>query len=125
MRVVDTDCLVLGAGLAGAAYAYHIGKQGFSVTLLSANKPKKSANSNWAQGGIIFHEKDDMERLRADIDSASGGTSNPQAIDSLVAHGADALKSLLLDELKIDFDREENTGDLKYTREGGHSEARI
>lgn len=125
MKVVDTDCLVLGAGLAGAAYAYHIGKQGYGVILLSADKPKKSANSNWAQGGIIYHDKDDMDRLRKDILDANGGTSNPDAVDALLRHGAQSLKSLLLDELEIDFDREESTGDLKFTREGGHSEARI
>ena len=125
MKILDTDCLVLGAGLAGAAYAYHIGKQGHQVVLLSADKPKKSANSNWAQGGVIYHDEDDMDRLRKDIIDANGGTSNPEAVDTLVEHGAESLKSLLLDDLKIDFDREEATGDLKYTREGGHSEARI
>ncbi|MEM7674274.1 MAG: FAD-dependent oxidoreductase, partial [Verrucomicrobiota bacterium] len=125
MRVLDTDCLVLGAGLAGAAYAYHMGKQGYGVTLLSADTPKNSANSNWAQGGVIYHDKDDLDRLRQDINDASSGTSNPQAVEGLVQHGAPALKSLLLDELKVEFDREESTGDLKYTREGGHSEARI
>ena len=125
MKVVNTDCLVLGAGLAGAAYAYHMGKQGYQVILLSADKPKKSANSNWAQGGIIYHDKDDMQRLREDISAASGGTSNPQAIDTLVTHGAQSLKSLLLDELDIDFDREE-AREISNTRvRGGHSEARI
>ena len=91
MKILDTDCLVLGAGLAGAAYAYHIGKQGHQVVLLSADKPKKSANSNWAQGGVIYHDEDDMDRLRKDIIDANGGTSNPEAVDTLVEHGAESL----------------------------------
>ena len=125
MRIVDTDCLVLGSGLAGSAYAYHMGRHGYDVTLLASDKPRKSANSNWAQGGIIYHDLEDAESLRQDIQNASGGTANPAAIDALVANGSQAVKRLLLDDLSVNFDRERESGDLKYTREGGHSEARI
>ena len=53
MRTVRTDCLVIGAGLAGSAYALHAAQAGLKVELLSLGAPLQ-ANSDWAQGGIIY-----------------------------------------------------------------------
>lgn len=124
MDTIRTDCLVIGAGLAGCAYAHYVSQLGMSVTLVCSDELSKGANSQWAQGGIIFDTSLNAERLKRDIRVASDYTSNPEAVDSLVEHGQAAVQSLLLDELDVPFDREES-GDLKYTREGGHSEKRI
>ena len=53
MEVRETDCLVIGAGLAGSAYALHAARLGLSTELLSLSDPL-AANSDWAQGGIIY-----------------------------------------------------------------------
>ena len=45
MQVLHTDCLVIGAGLAGSAYALRAAKQGLSVELLSLAEPL-AANSD-------------------------------------------------------------------------------
>lgn len=95
-----------------------------SVTLVCADELSKGANSLWAQGGIIFDTTINADQLKEDIRVASDNTSNPEAVDSLVENGQEAVQSLLLDELDVPFDREES-GDLKYTREGGHSDKRI
>ncbi len=124
MDTIRTDCLVIGAGLAGCSYAHYASQLGMSVTLVCSNELSKGANSQWAQGGIIFDTSLNAEQLKRDIISASDGTSNPEAVDSLVEHGQEAVQSLLLDELNVPFDREK-TGDLKYTREGGHTDRRI
>ncbi|MFL3659116.1 MAG: L-aspartate oxidase [Opitutales bacterium] len=124
MDTIRTDCLVIGAGLAGCSYAHYASRLGMSVTLVCSDELSKGANSQWAQGGIIFDTTVNAEQLKRDIREASGGTSNPEAVDSLVEHGQKAVQSLLLDELDVPFDREES-GDLKYTREGGHSDKRI
>ncbi len=97
---------------------------GLSVTLVCSDELSKGANSQWAQGGIIFDTSINPAQLKRDIVAASDGTSNPAAVDSLVEHGQAAVQSLLLDELDVPFDREDS-GDLKYTREGGHSDKRI
>lgn len=123
MRTIRTDCLVLGAGLAGSAYALHLARAGCSVELLSLADPLQ-ANSDWAQGGIIYDTSSDPSRLTQDILDASDGTANPAAIAQLAAEGPAAVKELLIDELKIGFDRE-STGELHLTREGGHHERRI
>lgn len=95
-----------------------------SVTLICSDELSKGANSQWAQGGIIFDTSIKADQLKEDIRVASDYTSNPEAVDSLVEHGQKAVQSLLLDELDVPFDREES-GKLKYTREGGHSDKRI
>jgi L-aspartate oxidase len=123
MKTIHTDCLVLGAGLAGSAYALHAAKGGMKVALLSLAEPLQ-ANSDWAQGGIIYDTSPDPRSLSQDILEASDGTANPAAIDQLVTEGPAAVKELLLDELNVGFDRVAS-GDLELAREGGHHERRI
>jgi len=123
MRVIHTDCLVIGAGLAGSAYALHAARAGLDVQLLSLGGPSE-ANSDWAQGGIIFDTSARPDSLARDIMTASDGMANPAAIEQLVKEGPTAVRELLLDELDIAFDRETG-GELELTREGGHSERRI
>ena len=123
MEVIRTDCLVIGAGLAGSAYALHAAKAGLEVQLLSLGGPSE-ANSDWAQGGIIFDTASHPESLAQDIIAASDNTANPAAVDQLVKEGQASVQELLLEELRVDFDREES-GELQRTREGGHSERRI
>ncbi len=123
MKTLSTDCLVLGAGLAGSVYALHAARAGRKVALLSLAAPLQ-ANSDWAQGGIIYDTSSDPASLAHDIMEASDGTANPAAIAQLVSEGPAAVKELLIDELAIGFDREAS-GDLHLTREGGHQERRI
>ncbi len=123
MKTIRTDCLVIGAGLAGSAYALHAARAGLNVELLSLAEPLV-ANSDWAQGGIIYDTTPDPTSLARDIMDASDGTAYPAAIDQLVREGPAAVKALLLDELQVGFDRDA-AGSLDYTREGGHSERRI
>ena len=123
MKVIRTDCLVIGGGFAGSAYALYAAKAGLDVALLSLGGPLE-ANSDWAQGGIIYDTSPDPELLTRDILEASDGTANPAAIRQLVTEGPAAVRELLLDELNVDFDREQDGG-LQLTREGGHSTRRI
>jgi L-aspartate oxidase len=123
MKTLHTDCLVIGAGLAGSAYALHAARAGLAVELLSLEGPL-IANSDWAQGGIIYDTAPDAGQLTRDIFDASDGTSNPSAVDQLVRQGPAAVKELLLDELGVAFDRDASGG-LELTREGGHSSRRI
>lgn len=127
-KILQTDCLVIGAGLAGSAYALKAARAGLKVHMLSMGSPAE-ANSDWAQGGIIYDHRADngqteSSSLAEDIYTASDGTANPAAVEQLVRDGPSAVRDLLLDELKVDFDRSPE-GELDFTREGGHSERRI
>jgi L-aspartate oxidase len=123
MNVIHTDCLVIGAGLAGCAYALRAARSGCKVELLSLAGPL-AANSDWAQGGIIYSAVSDPAVFARDIMEASDQTANPAAVDHLVREGPTAVKELLLDDLHVPFDCEPS-GALEFTREGGHSERRI
>ena len=123
MDVIRTDCLVIGAGLAGSAYALHAARAGLDVQLLSMDGPC-DANSDWAQGGIIYDTSNQLDSLATDIMAASDGTANPIAVEQLVREGSVAVRELLLDELNVEFDRQKG-GELEFTREGGHSKRRI
>ena len=123
MQIYQTDCLVIGAGLAGSAYALQAAKLGLSVEILCLSEPL-AANSDWAQGGIIYDASPQPASLARDIVDASDGTSNPAAVEQLVREGPTAVKELLLEELQVGFDRDAG-GQLDFTREAGHSERRI
>ena len=66
MKIIHTDCLVIGAGLAGSAYALRAAQAGLDVQLLSHGGPYK-ANSNQAQGGIIYDTTAQTDLLARDI----------------------------------------------------------
>lgn len=123
MDVIRTDCLVIGGGFAGSAYALYAAEAGLDVALLSLGGPLE-ANSDWAQGGIIYDAEGEPDLLMRDILEASDQTANPAAVRQLVEQGPAAVRELLLDQLEVAFDREPD-GALQLTREGGHSARRI
>ena len=123
MKIFRTDCLVIGSGLAGSAYALRAADLGFKVELLSLAEPL-AANSDWAQGGIIYDATPDPTSLARDIVEASDRTANPIAVEHLVREGPRAVEELLLEQLQVPFDRD-SSGALDFTREGGHSARRI
>src|SRR4051794_40530586 len=115
MKIIRTDCLVIGSGLAGSAYALQAAEAGLAGGILSLGAPLV-ANSDWAQGGIIYDTTPDPASLARDIMEASDGVANPAAVEQLVREGPRAVKELLLDELQVGFDRDAN-GALDFTRE--------
>ncbi len=123
MRLIQTDCLVIGAGLAGSAYALRAAKHGLSSELLSLAGPLE-ANSDWAQGGIIYDTSPDPGALARDILEAGDNMSNPAAVEQLVREGPRIVKEFLIDDLGVAFDHD-HAGRLDFTREGGHGERRI
>ena len=123
MRLLHTDCLVIGSGLAGSAYCLRAAAAGLSCELLSLGDPL-AANSDWAQGGIIFDTNTDTTSLAHDIMVAGDHMSNPAAIRQLVEEGPRIVRQMLIEDAGVAFDRD-TAGQLDLTREGGHSERRI
>ena len=123
MNPTRTDCLVIGAGAAGAVYAVQAARAGLHVTLITGAAELNASNSLWTQDGIIYDEGGG-DLLRADIDAASGHSANPAAVDAIVRDGPRLVRELLIDDLQVGFDRDTG-GALKFTREASHSRHRI
>ena len=116
-----TDCLVIGAGIAGLRAALEAAPH-CNVTLVC--KGALSDSNTWnAQGGIatVLDATDSFESHIADTIKTGCGIGDKAVIEQVVKEGPDLVRQL--DEWGTDFDRVD--GHLDITREGGHSHARI
>lgn len=123
MEIQQTDCLVIGAGIAGSVYAFEAARKGLKVTLLSCGSWDE-ANSDLAQGGIVYEPDMDIEALLQDVRLATAGLCNETAVRELSKAGCEAVEKIFLNKLHTDFSRDEK-GNLLYTREGAHTKDRI
>jgi len=115
------DVLVIGSGAAGLYAALCLPQQ-YRVGLVTKDVLSQSA-SDWAQGGIaaaIAPEDSPLLHLD-DTLQAGAGLCEPDAVELLVAQGADCIRSLV--ELGVPFDRSQ--GQLALTLEAAHSRKRV
>ena len=123
MKILQTDCLVIGAGIAGSVYAYEAARRGMRVMLLSCTD-WDTANSDLAQGGIVYEPDLDVDGLLKDVRLATAGLCNESAVRTLSKAGCEAVEKIFLTDLHTDFSRDKN-GNLLFTREGAHTKNRI
>src|SRR5512142_2978902 len=101
------DVLVLGTGVAGCAAALAAARDGSDVVIVTRAREAEASNTLWAQGGIVGRPPGDTpERLTADIEKAGDGLCSPDAALLLAREGPDLVRSLLIEELGVPFDRE-------------------
>ena len=123
MKVITTDCLVVGAGLAGCVYAHQAAKKGLHTYLLCCEE-MPSANSDLAQGGIVYEPHLQLDDLLQDVKMATAGLCNVPAVRELSQAGCKAVEEIFLNDLDVNFDRDEQHH-LRFTREGEHRKNRI
>lgn len=123
---IVTDVLIIGCGVAGAATALRLAQdQERQILIITRAHDPEESNTRYAQGGIVALGKGDSEdMLVEDILRAGAGLSLPMAVRLLASVGPTLVRRWLVDELKVPFERDAE-GDLTFTREGGHSVARI
>jgi L-aspartate oxidase len=121
LDAMESDFLVIGAGLAGLYAALRAAEFG-RVCLLTKTSISET-NSAWAQGGIAaaVDENDSPQLHREDTLKAGRGLCDERAVDVLVREGPQCIKEL--DRLGVAFDRTPSGYELG--REGGHSRRRI
>jgi len=121
----ETDVLVIGSGLAGCSAALLAARGGAHVVLLNKAARAEESNTWHAQGGIIYRGVlDSPERLAADITAAGAGLCSPAAVALLSREGPRLVKELLIDDVRVPFDRATD-GQLDLTAEAAHSMPRI
>ncbi|MEM6394141.1 MAG: L-aspartate oxidase, partial [Planctomycetota bacterium] len=120
------DVLVVGEGAAGCSAALAAAEQGGdSLDVIVTGKGKApDTNTYWAQGGIaaVLDEADSLEEHIADTLTAGAGLCDEPAVRKAVAEGPDLMRRLIDNGLRLDRDAD---GDLKFGKEGGHSQPRI
>ena len=122
---VESDVLVLGCGIAGGTAALELAEAGLDVVIVTRAGQAEESNTYWAQGGIIYTaDGDSPELLARDIENAGAGICRSEAVQILARTGPPLVKALLIDKLRVPFDREPD-GSLALGREGGHSLPRI
>jgi L-aspartate oxidase len=120
-----TDVLVIGGGVAGLRAAIASAAGGADVLILTKDTIDQS-NTWYAQGGIaaVLQPLDSYESHVADTEKGGAGLCDHQAVEIVVKEGPERVLELL--EYGANFDKKEGgSHGLAFTREGGHSFARI
>ena len=117
------DVLVLGGGVAGLSSAIRAARSGARVVVVTKTALGGSA-TQYAQGGVaaVLEEDVDSPELHlADTLSAGAGLCDVDAVRVLVEEGPTRVRELIA--MGAHFD--ESGEGLAFTREGGHTVARI
>src|SRR5690606_16791496 len=95
LPLVETDVIVVGAGIAGLYTALEAGRN--NRVVLISKKSLFDSNTRYAQGGIaaVISDEDSFEFHRQDTLIAGAGLCEPEAVDVLVREGPDGVRSLI------------------------------
>lgn len=123
MKILSTDTLVIGAGIAGCVYAHQAAKKGLKTTLICCGEFSQ-ANSDLAQGGIVYEPHLNLSDLLEDVQLATAHMCNEASVREISVAGCQAVEEIFLNDLSVPFDRDEHQ-QLRFTREGAHRKNRI
>ncbi len=125
-KMIKSDILVLGAGIAGLTFALKIAKRrpDLKVTVLTKTHDGES-NTRYAQGGVAAvwnTETDSFEKHIQDTLIAGDGLCDEKIVEIVVTEGPERVQEIIDWGARFDKNKSE-----KYDlgREGGHSENRI
>jgi L-aspartate oxidase len=123
---IESDILVIGAGIAGAAAALRLAQDAqCQVTVVTRAYDPEESNTRYAQGGIVARgDEDSVDLLVEDILRAGAGLSLPSSAQLLARRGPELVRDVLVKRVQVPFDRDAE-GALSQTREGGHTVSRI
>jgi L-aspartate oxidase len=124
----QTDVLIIGCGIAGAAAALRLAQDAQrQITVITRAAEAEESNTNYAQGGIVTlntGEGDSADLLVQDVLTAGAGLSLPAAARVLVEEGPRLVQEVLIDSAGVEFDKGDD-GQLVYGKEAAHSCSRI
>lgn len=120
MKILNTDVLIIGTGVAGLYCALNLDKN-LNVLMLSKKSPEE-CNTYLAQGGIAVSVNEyDYDAFFKDTMKAGMYLNNEESVKVLVT---ESRKNILdLDKLGVPFNKK--LGKFEYTKEGAHIKNRI
>jgi len=124
--MIQTDILILGAGVGGLTTAIKIAEKrpDLKITVLTKTVENES-NTRYAQGGVAAvwnPEKDSFDKHIEDTLDAGDGLCNLEAVEIVVTEGPQRVQEIIDWGTRFDKDKTES---YDLGREGGHSENRI
>ncbi len=124
--MIQTEVLILGCGIAGAAAALRLAQDPKRrIVIMTRDPDPHESNTRYAQGGIIGRGPDDTaELLVNDILAAGAGATYPPAARILAEEGPALIEEILVKTAGIQFDRGDD-GQLTWGNEAAHSRRRI
>ncbi|WP_339061304.1 L-aspartate oxidase [Tepidibacillus marianensis] len=122
MKIIKTDVLIIGSGIAGLFAAKLLSKHKRVIVITKSNVIY--SNSYLAQGGIAasIHEEDHWQNHYVDTLSAGNFHHIEETTELMIQHAPDIISELI--HLGVPFDRQEDKT-LSLGREGGHHQRRI
>jgi L-aspartate oxidase len=122
-RIIETDYLVIGSGLAGLYFAAHASEHG-SVAIVTKRKVKDTT-TYLAQAGIaaVLGPDDSLEEHIKDTIKIGAGLCNEKIVSMVVGDSAARIKDLH-ENFQVPFTLN-SEGDLDLGLEGGHSKRRV
>ncbi len=121
---IETDCLIIGSGIAGLSLAIKLSEK-FEVAVLTKKGASNTA-TNLAQGGIacVMAEDDSFWLHEKDTLSAGDGLSHEDIVSLIVKSAPQVIDELV--QLGVDFTKDKDNPDrFDLAREGGHCRRRI
>ena len=122
---IDTDVVIVGTGVAGLFSALHLPRDKNIVMITKSDLT--SSDSYLAQGGIcVLRDKTDYDSFMEDTLRAGHYENNKASVDLMIRSSREIIDELLSLGVRFHTERTaDGTETLAYTKEGGHSKARI
>lgn len=121
MSYKEYDVIIVGTGAAGLFTAISF-SENYKILMITKDTIENS-DSYLAQGGISTLLRDEDYKAYFDDTMKAGHFENkPESVETMILSSNAIIQQLI--KLGVDFDKTE-TGELDYTREGGHSTFRI
>lgn len=125
MKIIDTDYVVMGSGIAGLTSALELCRHG--RVLIITKKDRAESNTNYAQGGIacVMRSDDSFDQHIHDTLEAGAGLCDKKVVEQIISAGPDRIRAL--QEMGVRFCDSDHADSAGYDlgKEGGHTRRRV